>query len=105
MKLKTLSLVVAVLAVLSAITWYVQRPAPPPSADARVGQPLANAATLEKAVKVRLGDQGKSLLLVKAADGVWHVPDYYDFPADFSKLTKLVSDLCYVWVDPRVKFD
>jgi ABC-type microcin C transport system permease subunit YejB len=20
-------------------------------------------------------------------------------------LTKLVSDLCYVWVDPRVKFD
>ena len=93
MKLKTLSLVVAVLAVLSAITWYVQRPAPPPSADARVGQPLANAATLEKAVKVRLGDQGKSLLLVKAADGVWHVPDYYDFPADFSKLAKLVGDL------------
>ena len=20
-------------------------------------------------------------------------------------LTKLISDLCYVWVDPRVKFD
>lgn len=93
MKLKSLSIVVAILAVLSAITWYVQRPAPPPSADARVGQPLANAATLDKAVKIRLGDQGKLLLLVKAGDGGWHVPDYYDFPADFSKLTKLVSDL------------
>jgi microcin C transport system permease protein len=22
-----------------------------------------------------------------------------------SLLTKLISDLCYVWVDPRVKFD
>lgn len=93
MKLKTLSIVVAILAVLSAITWYVQRPAPPPSADARVGQPLAQAATLEKATKVRLGDQGKALLLVKEADGAWHVPDYYDFPADFSKLTHLVGEL------------
>ena len=93
MKLKSLSIVVAILAVLSAITWYVQRPTPPPSADARVGQPLADAATLDKAVKVRLGDQGKALLLTKEADGTWHVPEYYDFPADFSKLTKLVSDL------------
>jgi hypothetical protein len=93
MKLKTLSIVVAVLAVLSVITFYVQRPAPPPSADARVGQPLADAATLEKAVKVRLGDQGKALLLVKEADGAWHVPKYYDFPADFTKLARLVGDL------------
>lgn len=93
MKLKTLSIVVAILAVLSAFTWYAQRPAPPPSADARVGQPLASAATLDQAAKVRLGDQGKALVLVKEADGVWHVPDYYDFPADFTKLAKLVSDL------------
>jgi hypothetical protein len=93
MKLKTLSIVVAILAVLSAITFYVQRPAPPPSADARVGQQLADAATLEKAVKVRLGDQGKSLLLVKEADGAWHVPEYYDFPADFTKLAHLVGEL------------
>jgi hypothetical protein len=93
MKLKTLALVVAVLAVLSAITYVVQRPAPPPSADARIGQALAPAATLDQAVHVRLSDQGKIVLLVKQSDGTWRVPGYYDLPADFAKLARLVGDL------------
>jgi hypothetical protein len=93
MKLKTLALAVAILAVLSAITFIVQRPAPPPSADARIGQPLAPAATLEQAAHVRLTDQGKVVLLVRQSDGTWRVPGYYDLAADFTKLTKLVSDL------------
>ena len=93
MKLKTLALAVAILAVLSAITFIVQRPAPPPSADARIGQPLAPAATLEQAAHVRLTDQGKVVLLVRQSDGTWRVPGYYDLAADFAKLTKLVSDL------------
>jgi hypothetical protein len=93
MKLKTVALAVAILAVLSAITFIVQRPAPPPSADARIGQPLAPAATLEQAAHVRLTDQGKVVLLVRQSDGTWRVPGYYDLAADFAKLTKLVSDL------------
>ena len=93
MKLKNLVIAVAILALLSAVTFFVQRPAPPPSADARVGQPLAPAATLEKASKVRIADQGKTVLLAKSADGVWHVPGYYDLPADFAKLSRLVGDL------------
>jgi len=93
MKLKTLALVVAVLAVLSAITYVMQRPAPPPSADARIGQTLAPAATLDQAAHVRLSDQGKIVLLVKQSDGTWRVPGYYDLPADFAKLARLVGDL------------
>ncbi|HWA10704.1 MAG TPA: DUF4340 domain-containing protein [Opitutaceae bacterium] len=93
MKLKNLALAVAVLAVLSVITFFVQRPAPPPSADPRVGQPLAAAATLGQAAKVRIADLGKTVLLVKSADGTWRVPGYYDLPADFSKLSHLVGDL------------
>jgi len=93
MKLKTLALVVACLAVLSAVVFFVQRPAPPPSADARIGQPLAAAATLGGAAKVRVSDQGKSVVLVKQADGSWRVPGYYDLPADFAKLSRLVDDL------------
>jgi len=27
------------------------------------------------------------------------------FPLIGRLVTKLISDLCYVWVDPRVKFD
>lgn len=93
MKLKSLVIAVVVLAALSAVTFFVQRPKPPASADARIGQPLAAAATLEKAAKVRLADQGKTVLVVKSADGTWRVPGYYDLPADFAKLARLVSDL------------
>ena len=93
MKLKTLALAVAVLAVLSGVTYFVRRPAPPASADSRIGQPLAPAAPLAQAAKVRISDQGKTVELVKAADGVWHVPGYYDLPADFAKLSRFVSDL------------
>jgi hypothetical protein len=93
MKLKPIVIAVAVLAVLSVVTFFVQRPAPPPSADARIGQPLAAATTLAQAAKVRVADQGKTVLLVKQADGSWRVPSYYDLPADFAKLARLVGDL------------
>jgi len=93
MKLKSLVLVVALLAVLSAVVYFVRRPGPPAAADARVGQPLANAATLEKAAKLRLTDQGKTVSLAKQADGTWAVTSYYDLPVDVSKLSRFVGDL------------
>lgn len=93
MKLKTLIVTVAILAVLSAIAFFVQRPAPPPSADPRLGQALVERATAEKAAKLQLSDQGKTVTLVRQADGSWRVPGYYDFPADFSKLSSFVGSL------------
>lgn len=93
MKLRSLLLTVIVLAALSAVVYFVRRPAPARAADPRLGQPLVAPAVVEKAAKLQLGDQGKSVTLERAADGVWHVTNYYDFPADFSKLTRLTNDL------------
>lgn len=93
MKLRTLVLTVAVLALLSAVAWFAQRPAPPPSKDPRVGQPLLDRATVEKARKLRVSDQGKSVTLDRQADATWRVDSYHDFPADFDKLSRFISSL------------
>lgn len=102
MKLKSLLIVVAVLAALSAAVFVARRPAPPPSADARLGQPLADRAVLEKAAKLRLTDQGKTVLLTKQSDGTWRVASYFDLSADFSKLTTFVSSLTEAKLDRLV---
>jgi len=93
MRLKTLLITVAALAVLSAIAFFVRRPAPPPSADPRLNQPLVDQSTIEKAAKLRLSDAGKSITLTRQSDGTWRVADYHDFPADFQKLSSFVGNL------------
>jgi hypothetical protein len=93
MKLKTLIVTVAVLAVLSVIVFTVRRPAAVVSADARLGQPLVDQATAEKAAKLRISDQGNTVTLARQPDGSWRVPGYFDFPADFSKLSGFVGSL------------
>jgi hypothetical protein len=102
MKLKTLSLVVAVLAVLSAAAYWMNRPPPAPAADPRVGKPIADPAVVAKAAQIRASDQGRSVLLVRQPDGTWKVPGYFGLTADFSKLTGLVNDLTGTKVDRLV---
>ncbi len=93
MRLKTLLIIVSTLAVLSAIAFFVRRPAPPPSADPRLNQPLVEQSTIERAAKLRLSDAGKSITLARQSDGTWRVADYFDFPADFQKLSSFVGNL------------
>jgi len=93
MKLKTLIVSVLILAALSLVAYIARRPAPPPSADARVNQPLVERAAIEKAAKLRLSDAGKTVELVRQTDGSWRVASYYDLPADFGKLSGFVSSL------------
>jgi hypothetical protein len=93
MKLKTLVILVALLAVLSGIAFWCNRPPATAAADPRVGQPLADAAAIAGAAQLRLTDQGKTVSLAKQADGTWQVSSYFDLPADFSKLSSLTSDL------------
>jgi hypothetical protein len=93
MKLKTLVLVVAILAVLSLAAYYVQRPPAPAGIDPRTNQPVFNAAALDGAAKIRLTDQGKTVVLARQPDGKWIVPSYFDLPADFSKLSRFIDDL------------
>jgi len=93
MKIKTLIVTVLTLAALSAVVYFVNRPTPPPSADARVHEPLLSTATAEAAAKLKLSDQGKTVLLTKQPDGSWLVNSYHDLPADFSKLSTLIGEL------------
>lgn len=102
MKLKTLIVTVVILAALSAVVYFVNRPEAPASADPRVGQPIVDRGTVEKAAHVKIADQGKTVVLAKQADGAWHVASYYDLPADFQKLSRFVDDLTSAKIDRLV---
>ncbi len=93
MKLKPLVVTVAVLVVLSAIVFLSGRSGRPLPADARTGQPLVDRALVEKSARLRISDQGKTLVLVRQPDGSWSVSGYFDLPADFAKLTAFVASL------------
>ena len=93
MKLKSLVVAVVVLAALSGGAYLLNRPAPPPTADARLQQPLVAANLIEQATRVRLTDAGKTVELARQPDGTWKVPTYHDMAADFSKLSGFVGNL------------
>lgn len=102
MKIKTLIVTVLALAALSAVVYFSTRSTPPPSADARVNQPLLASALAEAAAKVKIADQGKTVLLTKQADNTWKVSSYHDLPADFSKLSTLIGELTSAKVEQFV---
>jgi hypothetical protein len=93
MKLKTLVVTVLVLAALSIGVYIARRPEAPKSADTRLNQPLVDRAVIEKAQKMKITDAGKTVELVRQADGTWRVPSYHDLPADFTKLSGFVGNL------------
>ena len=93
MKLKTLVVVVVILAAVAVAVHFLTRPAKQPPADSRIGQPLVARSVIEQAHTLRLTENGKTVTLTKSDGGVWRVAEYYDFPADFTKLSRLVSDL------------
>jgi Domain of unknown function (DUF4340) len=93
MKIKVLFAAVACLAILSAIVAWINRPAPPPPADPRVGGALLDPAVAARAARLRFGDQGKSVALTRRADGTWAVDGYFGLPVDFDKLSRFIGDL------------
>jgi hypothetical protein len=99
MKLKNLLIVVAVLAVLSGAAYWMNRPAAPPPSDARIGQPIVDQAAIESAAKLRLTDQGKTVVLSRQAGGTWRDDSYYGMPVDFSKLSSFIGDLTAAKLD------
>lgn len=93
MNLRTLSFAVAALVVLCAVVWFVRRPAAPATTDPRASQPVLAANLATQAARLKLTDQGKTVELSRQTDGSWTVVSYHDFPADFTKLTRLIGDL------------
>jgi len=92
MKVKPLFIIVAVLAAASGITWFLTRPPAPPPADPRVGKPLLDTAIIQKTARVEVAEAGKSVAVSKGSDGTWEVPDYFNLPAGFSKLSSFLGD-------------
>jgi hypothetical protein len=91
MKLRPLLVSVAVLAVLSAVVYFMNRPAPPASSDPRIDQSMLASAAIEKTARVHLTDRGKSVDLIRQSDGTWQVKNYYDLPADVGKLSTFLG--------------
>ena len=93
MNVRNLTISVAVLLVLCAVAWFLQRPAATASEDPRVGGAVLDTEVAAGAARVQIANAGKSVELARGVDGSWTVPSYHDFPADFAKLSKLVGDL------------
>lgn len=99
MKLRTLVITVAVLAALSIAAYLGNRPKAAPVDDPRVGKPLLDPDTASRASVLVVADQGKKVELARNADGTWRVTSYFDLPADFEKVSRLVQDLNEAKVD------
>src|SRR3954469_16652145 len=93
MKLKSILIVVASLAALSIVVYFIQRPPASGATDPRLGHSLSQGAPLDQATQLRLADQGKTVTLARQTDGSWRVTNYYDFPADFKKLSAFIGSL------------
>lgn len=93
MKLKTLLVTVAVLVAACVAAYYLNRPAAPVSADPRVDKPVLDSTLASQAAGIHLTDNGKSVELARQPDDSWRVTSYFDFPADFSKVSRFVNDL------------
>jgi len=102
MKLKTLLIVVGLLAVASLAVYFVNRPTAPTPADPRVGQPLLATDVLAQATRFTLSENGNTVELTKAGEGAWRVASYHDLPADFGKLSRFVNDLTEARIDSFV---
>ena len=99
MKIRTLVITVALLAVLSALAYLSNRPAAPGSADPRVGRAVLDTDTAAQTAGIVISDQGKKVELARSSDGSWRVASYYDLPADFDKVARFVQDLAEAKVE------
>jgi hypothetical protein len=106
MNLKPLLIVVIVLALLSGVAWFATRPSAPASAaDDRTGESVVLADQIAAAPRVTITENGNTVELARGGDQTWRVASYYDLPADFPKLTRLVSQLTEAKIDRFVTAD
>ena len=99
MKLKTLLIAVLALAGLSVVVHFATRPAPRVASDPRIGQPLLPADVAANATRVTLSEKGNTVILSRDDADRWTVSSYHDFPADFTKLSRLIRELTATEVD------
>ncbi len=100
MRLRPLFLTLAILAPVAAGVWWLQRPqAHPATLDPRVGQRLADPATLASAARIQIQADNRTLGFTRSAEGRWSLDGTPALPADLSRLGRLSSDL----VTPKIE--
>jgi len=108
MKLRTILLTVLLLAVMAGAAYYLNRPAPSapvPEADTTRRTVLDPSVAGQAEKIIVTTDDGKSLTLLRAVDGTWKVPAYFDFPADFSKISSFIDRLSQAHIDRFITRD
>jgi len=92
MKIKTLVILLIILAVLAGVGTLIIRMKAPGRLDRRFGSPLLENLPVNKILSISIKSSGKVVSLVKKTD-VWVVENRFDYPADFSKIINLVRKL------------
>ena len=93
MNLKTLSLSVLILAILSGIVAWLNRPVVATDSDPRVGHSLLTDIAANETDSLTLTRDGESVELQRDDAQNWRIKSYHDLPADESKLRRLVQEL------------
>jgi hypothetical protein len=91
MKLKTVVILIILLALLGLAAYFTQ------NRDTRVktgamGEKLFKTLPLEKLARITL-KSSEGTVHLKKKQGLWVVEDQFDFPADFSLITELITKL------------
>ena len=92
MKIKTLVILLVILAVLAGAGTLIIRMKAPGPLDRRLGSPLLENLPVNKILSIIIKSPGKAVSLVKKTDH-WVVENRFDYPADFSKIIGLVRKL------------
>ncbi len=93
MNLKILSISVLILAILSGIVAWFDRPVAPADADPRVGTSLLAGLPVNDAQSISVTNNDDTVALSRDDQGVWRVDSYHGLPADTDKLRRLLRDL------------
>lgn len=93
MNLKVLSISVLILALLSGVVAWTNRPATPANADPRVGTTLLEGIDVNAATAFAIANNDNSVRLSRDDEGAWAVESYHGLPADEGKLRRLLQEL------------
>lgn len=102
MNLKNLTITVAVLGVLAALTIYLDsRAGMPPQPDKRVGKPLVSEEDMRMVDRIEITEDGSTTVIASDGDN-WVVESYFNLPADFDQLARLARSLVDTEIDRRI---
>lgn len=102
MKLKNIIIVILALAALAGGAYFLNRPERGSTSDEHVGQPLLDPSLVERASQIELSENQQTVRLHRSGSGAWLVESYHDLPADFAKLSSLVTSLTSAKVERLV---